>query len=372
MATALEVSELRKVFCTGRPAVDGVSFHVAGRRDRGAARPFRLRQDHHAALRGRAGASDGRARSASAGGWSRRPPSGVQVPPRLRNIGMVFQSYAVWPHMTVRQNVAYPLRTVASSARRARAQDRRSAGAGRAVGICRPSGGVALGRADAARGAGAQPRLRAAAPAARRAAVQSRRQAAAAAARRPAPHHQADRGDGALRHARPGGGGGAGRPHRRHARRQAAADGVRRTRFTIVRPICSSPISPAHRTCSTGRVVERNGEFGIIEAGRPASYGLAAARRQGRRSRQDRGAAGERAARRALRRRRPTIASPLASPGSVIRARRPFTSLRCWAAGSMRSSLAPACAIRSAATWRSCSRPTMCWAYAAGDDARLA
>ena len=38
------------------------------------------------------------------------PGDGVQVPPRLRNIGMVFQSYAVWPHMTVRQNVAYPLR----------------------------------------------------------------------------------------------------------------------------------------------------------------------------------------------------------------------------------------------------------------------
>jgi iron(III) transport system ATP-binding protein len=32
------------------------------------------------------------------------------VPPRLRDIGMVFQSYAVWPHMTVRQNVAYPLK----------------------------------------------------------------------------------------------------------------------------------------------------------------------------------------------------------------------------------------------------------------------
>jgi iron(III) transport system ATP-binding protein len=38
------------------------------------------------------------------------PADGVQVPPRLRNIGMVFQSYAVWPHMTVQQNVAYPLR----------------------------------------------------------------------------------------------------------------------------------------------------------------------------------------------------------------------------------------------------------------------
>ena len=38
------------------------------------------------------------------------PADGVQVPARLRNIGMVFQSYAVWPHMTVRQNIAYPLR----------------------------------------------------------------------------------------------------------------------------------------------------------------------------------------------------------------------------------------------------------------------
>ena len=31
------------------------------------------------------------------------------VPPEKRGIGMVFQSYAVWPHMTVFDNVAYPL-----------------------------------------------------------------------------------------------------------------------------------------------------------------------------------------------------------------------------------------------------------------------
>ena len=31
------------------------------------------------------------------------------VPPEKRNIGMVFQSYAVWPHMNVYDNVAYPL-----------------------------------------------------------------------------------------------------------------------------------------------------------------------------------------------------------------------------------------------------------------------
>jgi iron(III) transport system ATP-binding protein len=34
----------------------------------------------------------------------------VFVPPNRRDIGMVFQSYALWPHMTVFGNVAYPLR----------------------------------------------------------------------------------------------------------------------------------------------------------------------------------------------------------------------------------------------------------------------
>jgi len=38
------------------------------------------------------------------------PAKGVHVPPERRNIGMVFQNYAVWPHMTVFDNVAYPLK----------------------------------------------------------------------------------------------------------------------------------------------------------------------------------------------------------------------------------------------------------------------
>ena len=48
------------------------------------------------------------------------PPSGGQVwiggrnvthlPPRARKIAMVFQSYALYPHMSVRQNIAFPLK----------------------------------------------------------------------------------------------------------------------------------------------------------------------------------------------------------------------------------------------------------------------
>ena len=37
--------------------------------------------------------------------------TGVFVPPYRRNVGMVFQNYALWPHMKVRSNVAYPLRS---------------------------------------------------------------------------------------------------------------------------------------------------------------------------------------------------------------------------------------------------------------------
>jgi ABC-type Fe3+/spermidine/putrescine transport system ATPase subunit len=49
---------------------------------------------------------------------------GRLVPAERRNIGMVFQSYAVWPHMTVGQNLDLPLqvRHVAPAERRQRVQ----------------------------------------------------------------------------------------------------------------------------------------------------------------------------------------------------------------------------------------------------------
>lgn len=34
---------------------------------------------------------------------------GVNIPPNKRHVGMVFQSYAIWPHKSVYENVAFPL-----------------------------------------------------------------------------------------------------------------------------------------------------------------------------------------------------------------------------------------------------------------------
>ena len=36
----------------------------------------------------------------------------VRVSANQRGLGMVFQSYAIWPHMSVRDNVAFPLTVV--------------------------------------------------------------------------------------------------------------------------------------------------------------------------------------------------------------------------------------------------------------------
>jgi ABC-type Fe3+/spermidine/putrescine transport system ATPase subunit len=38
------------------------------------------------------------------------PASNIMVPPEGRKVGLVFQSYAIWPHMTVAENIAYPLK----------------------------------------------------------------------------------------------------------------------------------------------------------------------------------------------------------------------------------------------------------------------
>jgi len=44
------------------------------------------------------------------------PARGLFVQPEKRNMGMVFQSYAIWPHLTVFENVAFPLKVRRESA----------------------------------------------------------------------------------------------------------------------------------------------------------------------------------------------------------------------------------------------------------------
>jgi iron(III) transport system ATP-binding protein len=54
--------------------------------------------------------------------------TGINIPPNRRGLGMVFQSYAIWPHLDAAGNVAYPLTVGARRRRYARAEVERRVG----------------------------------------------------------------------------------------------------------------------------------------------------------------------------------------------------------------------------------------------------
>jgi iron(III) transport system ATP-binding protein len=109
MTATLSVTDLRKQFAIGRPAVDGVSFAVPAGEIVVLLGPSGCGKT--TTLRCVAGLEHPTSGEISiAGKVVSSPERGVLVPPRSRDLGMVFQSYAVWPHMTVRQNVVYPLK----------------------------------------------------------------------------------------------------------------------------------------------------------------------------------------------------------------------------------------------------------------------
>src|SRR5258707_1636507 len=108
MAGFVTIRDLRKRF-GGLAAVDGVSLDVA--------------EGHTLALLGPSGcgkttilrciagleAGDaGAIEIAGAAVFDRA--AGVNLMPEQRDLGVVFQSYAVWPHMTVAENVGFPLK----------------------------------------------------------------------------------------------------------------------------------------------------------------------------------------------------------------------------------------------------------------------
>ena len=91
-------------------AVNGVSFTVGRGEHRDPARPLGLRQDHDVARHRRPGAADAAASIRIDGQTMYDAAVRKNVPTEQRGVSMVFQSYAVWPHMTVFDNVAYGLR----------------------------------------------------------------------------------------------------------------------------------------------------------------------------------------------------------------------------------------------------------------------
>lgn len=102
----------------------------------------------------------------------------VFVPPEGRNLGMVFQSYALWPHMTIADNLALPLslRKVPKVRRNELIDD-----ALEKVDLPPPAQPLPprdVRRPATARRTGSRTGLLAACPASRRAIVQPRRQVA--------------------------------------------------------------------------------------------------------------------------------------------------------------------------------------------------
>ncbi|HEV7309639.1 ABC transporter ATP-binding protein [Ensifer sp.] len=103
----LILNHLTKHFGGGRPAVSDVSL--------------RVREGGFLALLGPSGCGKTTVLRMIAGferpsdgsidfGERRLSDASLALPPERRNMAMVFQSYALWPHMTVAENVGYPLK----------------------------------------------------------------------------------------------------------------------------------------------------------------------------------------------------------------------------------------------------------------------
>ena len=75
----------------------------------------------------------------------------TNAPTHQRDLGMVFQSLALFPHLTVGENIAYPLRIRRRSEGGAEKARRRTVGDGPPAGLCRSPGVEALGRPAPAR-----------------------------------------------------------------------------------------------------------------------------------------------------------------------------------------------------------------------------
>ncbi len=116
MGAPLRIEHLVKAFAAGKPAVDGLSLAVEDGEIAVLLGPSGCGKT--STLRCVAGLDKPDAGRILIGGEEVvATETGLFVPPQRRDLGMVFQSYAIWPHLDVRENVAYPLRRRGLSAR---------------------------------------------------------------------------------------------------------------------------------------------------------------------------------------------------------------------------------------------------------------
>ena len=176
------------------------------------------------------------------------------VPPYRRNVNTVFQHYALFPHMTVFDNVAFGPRTKGVDERRGRASASQ-----KMLDVVR-LGDFAERRPDQLSGGQRQRVALARAlvnfperPAARRAAQRARSQAAPGDADRAQAHPARGRHHLHLRHPRSGRSADHVRPHRGDERRPRRAGRHAGGDLPLAGDACSSPASSARPTCCRRR-----------------------------------------------------------------------------------------------------------------------
>ena len=177
----------------------------------------------------------------------------TDLPPYKRDVNTVFQSYALFPHLDVFENVAFGLRRKKVAKGEVKVARRRRPAAGRDVGVRDPQAGADVRRPAAARGARPSPGEPPQGAPARRAARRPGPQAAQADAAGAEADPAGGRDHLHLRHARPGRGDDDVRPPRGDAARSDRADGRVPRRSTSIPPRSSWRASSARPTCSWAR-----------------------------------------------------------------------------------------------------------------------